>query len=117
MRMIREMIRLIAKVFFNKEYLSYELPKNEEYKKTDYIYKDIMNLLDQGKINEAENLLFDRMDTSDKRYMELALDFYERINSFHDKFLEDHNFSREEIKEGLLGLAKEFGLPLSDILL
>ncbi len=68
-------------------------------------------LLEQGKINEAENLLFENLDTDNKRYMELALDFYERLNNFEDDFLEENNFSREEIEEGLKEIFKKFKVP------
>ncbi len=67
--------------------------------------------MEQGKINEAENLLFENLDTDNKRYMELALDFYERLNNFEDDFLEENNFSREEIEEGLKEIFKKFKVP------
>lgn len=116
-KQIRDLVRFIARIFFHREYTSYELAEQGQYGEVDYIYKDIMSLIDQGKINEAENLLFDKMDASDKRYMELALDFYDRINSCDDYYLEKCDFTREEIKDGLLSVAQEFGIPISDILL
>mgnify|MGYP001294639427 FL=1 len=80
MRMIRDLIRFIAKTFLNKETTVYELPIEEYYTETDYIHKELLILLSQGKINEAENMLFDQLEINNKRYMELALDFYERLN-------------------------------------
>lgn len=111
MRKIKDLVRFLARTFLNKDVVTYELPIVEEYTKTDYIHEELIILLEQGKINEAENLLFENLQTDDKRYMELALDFYERLNNFEDGFLEENNFSREEIREGLKEIAKEFRLP------
>jgi len=113
MRMIKELIRIIAIVFFHKDYVVYELPKEGEFSKTDYLYKELLSLIEQGKINEAENLLFEELDINNKQYLELALDFYERLNNLDDEFLEKNDFSREEIEEGLRSIAKEFGIPLT----
>ncbi len=37
-------------------------------------------------------------------------DFYQHLDEYEDDFLEDHGYSREEILEGLEGLAQESGL-------
>ena len=75
MRKIKDLVRFLARTFLNKDVVTYELPIVEEYTKTDYIHEELIILLEQGKINEAENLLFENLQTDDKRYMELALDF------------------------------------------
>ncbi|QQY78838.1 hypothetical protein EDD65_11113 [Keratinibaculum paraultunense] len=111
MRKIRNLVRFLARTFLNKDEVTYELPILEEYTKTDYIHKELIILLEQGKINKAENLLFENLDTDNKRYMELALDFYERLNNFEDDFLEENNFSREEIEEGLKEIFNKFKVP------
>ncbi|RBP66629.1 hypothetical protein DES36_1058 [Alkalibaculum bacchi] len=112
MRMVDDLIRLLAKLFFNKDTISYELPSEENYTQTDYLYKQLLNLIGKGKINEAENLLFQNIDSNDKRYMELALDFYAKLNNLDDELLEKSNFPREEIEQGVKEIAKVFGLSL-----
>lgn len=109
MRQIRDLVRFLAKILLNKDTVIYELPDMGKYTDTDYLYKELLFLLNQGKINEAENLLFENLDTGNERYIELALDFYERLNNFSDDYLEKNNFSREEIEEGLEESAREFG--------
>lgn len=42
--------------------------------------------------------------------LELGLDFYVYLNSKSDDFLEENNFSRQEISDGLEDLQKIFGL-------
>ena len=62
----------------------------------------LRRLMDEGKINEAENLLFDSIEsnTSDER-LQIALAFYGQLDKMSDSFLKDHNFSRQEILDGL----------------
>lgn len=110
MRLIGDMIKFIAKVFLGKSQISYKISYEDEHSHTDLLHKRLLELIELGKINEAENLLFEEMDTNNMEYLELALDFYQRLSKLNDDFLERNNFSREEIIEGLKDLAKEFGL-------
>ena len=110
MRLIGDMIKFIAKVFLGKSQISYKISYEDEHSHTDLLHKQLLELIELGKINEAENLLFEEMDTNNMEYLELALDFYQRLSKPNDDFLERNNFSREEIIEGLKDLAKEFGL-------
>lgn len=111
MRLIRELVKFIARVFLNKNEIKYKLPV-ENYSETDYLHKQLFSMIAEGKINEAENLLFEKLDINNKQYLELALDFYNRLNYLDDEFLEENNFTRLEIEEGLKSIAKEFGIPL-----
>lgn len=90
----------------------YELPSEKNYTQTDYLHKQLLSLITQGKINEAENLLFEKLDCKNKKYMKLTLDFYQRLNDFDDEFLEEHNFPRKEIEQGVKDIAKEFGISI-----
>ncbi len=110
MRMVKNLVSFLAKSFLDKDIVIYELPEKEKYTQTDHIYNQLLSLIDQGRINEAENLLHEELDCKDKRHMELALDFYERLNKLDDEFLEKNDFSREEIEQGLKAIAKEFGI-------
>lgn len=112
MRMINDLVRFLAKVFLNKDMVTYEFPNEENCIQTDYLHRQLLCLIKQGRINEAENLLFEKMDPNDKKYIEVALDFYIRLNNFDDEFLEKNNFSREEIEQGVKAIAKEFGISL-----
>lgn len=112
MRMIKDLVKFLAKVLFNKDTIAYELFDNEEYTQSDDLHKELLSLIMIGKLNEAENLLFEGLDPKDKRFMELAIDFYQRLNNLDDEFLERNNFHREEIEEGLKAIAKEFGVRI-----
>lgn len=113
MRLIKEIINFLAKIFLHiedKDEVYYDLLYENENSQTDYLHKELLKLIELGKINEAENLLFEKLDMSNKKHIELALDFYNRLNNLDDDFLEENNFSREEIVDGLKDIAKEFGL-------
>ena len=74
------------------------------------IYTDLIHMVDNGKINEAENLLFDEIKKDENKSFETALYFYDYLNTLSDSFLEEHNYSREEVKEGVQSLADSRGL-------
>lgn len=69
-----------------------------------------MDLVDAGKINQAENRLSDFVNGADKGSLEMALLFYSYLNDKPDEFLKDHDFSREEIKLGMDRVVDVFGL-------
>lgn len=109
-RMIKDLIRFLARIFFKKDKITYELSYSEKYIKTDLLHKQLVGLINEGRINEAEDLLFMEIEPGNRKFMELALDFYERLNNLSNEFLESNSFSREEIEEGLKEVAQLFGI-------
>lgn len=114
MRVIGNTIRFLAKIVFGKETATYELSVDEQFKESDELHKELLGLLLKGKINEAENLLFEKFNPDDNRQMMVAVDFYQRLNNSDDKFLQDNNFSRQEIQEGLKDIANKAGIVFFD---
>lgn len=109
MRLIKEMVRAILKLLFNidTESPTVELLENREEKET---LKNLLDMIDNGKINEAENRLYDLTSDTDMNSLEIALLFYSYLNDKTDDFLEENDFSRDEIKLGLENVADRFGL-------
>lgn len=109
MRLIKEMVRAILKLIFNidTESPTIELLEDKEEKKT---LENLLDMIDAGKINEAENRLYDLISATDMGSLETALLFYSYLNEKTDKFLEENNFRREEIKLGMENVADVFGL-------
>lgn len=67
--------------------------------------------LSEGKINEAENMIFEAMKSrKSAKDLEIALSFYEEINKWDEDKLEKYNFSKQEIVEGLEDVKKLYGL-------
>ena len=112
LRMIRDMVRMIAHLTglpaepLTAPQLRESLPAG----KTPPLLEQLVELADRGQINEAENLLFEELDFSDRSQLSLALAFYQHINGFSDDRLTAADYSREEIAEGLKDCAKRFGL-------
>lgn len=109
MRLIKEMVRAILKLLFNidTESPTVELLENKEEKET---LKNLFDMIDDGKINEAENRLYDLTSDTDMNSLEIALLFYSYLNDKTDDFLEENDFSRDEIKLGLENVTDSFGL-------
>ena len=81
-------------------------------------YRELARLIDEGsRINEAENRLCDYLDQGSGSREELAaaLGFYDHLSGCSEDFLEEHDYSREEIYDGLRELAARFGVTGLDI--
>ena len=105
MRIISDLIKFLSKVVFGKNNAIYEISEDEGYKESDELHRELIDLISQKKINEAEDLLFEKFNSSDNRQIMVAIDFYQRLNAFNDKDLNESNFSRKEIEEGLRDIA------------
>lgn len=117
MRQIREMIRAILKLLLNIDTDSptVELLEDREDRKT---LRDLLDMIDEGRINEAENRLFELTEDGGREDLVLALLFYSHLDGKTDGFLKEHDFSRDEIEEGLRDITARCGLDgLSDIFL
>lgn len=112
MRQIGDMVNVIVRIVFKQNTIKYEITNDESSAETDLLYKELIELLNSLKINEAEDLLFKRIKTNDLNYLKIAVDFYNRLNELSDEQLEKADFSRDEIKSGLEDISKKFGVSL-----
>ena len=109
-----EMIGIVlARLLFGKDKPDYEIVEKEKLSDSDQLYIVLNRMLDEGKINEAENRLYEELDSSRLHMLELALAFYSRLNQFDDAYLEAHNYSRQEIEEGLQSVTKFIGIQFT----
>lgn len=116
-RLIKEMVRMILKLLFN---IDTDTPTAELLSETEErkVLDNLLDLVDNGNINEAENKICKLTSNGDMRNLEMALLFYSYLNDKTDDFLEENNFSREEIKEGLKDIISKYGLgSLTDMFL
>ena len=109
MWLIKEMVRAILKLLFNidTESPSAELLEDDEEKQT---LEFLFDMIDDGMINEAENSLYDAIENMDKSGLESALLFYSYLNDKSDAFLEEHDFNRIEVKQGLERITSRYGV-------
>lgn len=111
LRQIEMLVRFIAKTVLKKDTPVYEIGERENFTDGDTLHRRLVELIAEGKLCEAEDLLYDRMDSSDSGYLSLALDFYDRLNRLSDEELEAGNFSREEINDGVHEIMCRFDIP------
>lgn len=76
---------------------------------SDSLSAGLLELLDENKICEAENMLFEAIDNKEAT-LETALWFYSKINHYTEQRLEAANFSRTEIASGLQAACKRYGI-------
>ena len=113
-KQIDMLVRFVAKVVFGKDTGESTRLVEESTEGTDLLYRDIKELLLKGEICQAENLLFDNLDVNNKSNLALAVDFYRRLNELTDEELENHFFSRMEIRDGLKTVMGMYGLTFGD---
>ena len=107
MRIVHEMVRMLIRLVFGKD-----IDRNDEEAvplEVMECYRKLTAMADDGDINEAENLLLDGLDQGSRAYFELALMFYEKLNGKTDEFLEEHDYSREEVLDGIKYVVDYYG--------
>ena len=71
MRMIKEMTEVLARIIFHRKTPFYELDMENKYRSGEDFYLKLCKLADAGKINEAENLLYEKLDREEQDYLEI----------------------------------------------
>ena len=116
MRKIEEWISMILEFVFkiDKSSSPEKLLKLEASKE---ILKDLKSKIDAGNINEAEDALFNLIKFKTQDSLLIGLLFYSHLNEKSSKFLNEHDFDREEIKTGIKDLINECNMnSLSDLI-
>ena len=107
-RMTSSAVNTLLRLIFN-----IDLGKNEENAFTEEDmkarYQALAKLADSGEINEAENRLLDGLNPQDREHYKMSLMFYYYLNEKDSKFLEAHDFSSEEINDGLRYVSRIYG--------
>jgi len=103
------MIRAILKLLFN---IDTDNPIEDllEDKENQNTLEKLLDMVDNGNINEAENQIYDMTSDNSMANLKVALLFYSYLNDKDDEFLQKHDFCRDEIKSGVTELASRYGL-------
>lgn len=110
MRIIKQMVAALISVILGKENKIYDLPLEDQYKSSDGLLRELLTMVNDGKINEAENLLYESFEQDNKKDIENAILFYSYLNELDNDFLEKCNYSRDEIEMGVKEIAKRSGM-------
>ncbi len=108
-RQIREMVRMLLKLLFqlDQEEDSEELLRGT---KENEVLRELLEMVDDGRINEAENRVYELCEDGEMANLKVMLLFYDYLNGKSDEYLEQCEFSREELKEDMRDLLAGFGL-------
>lgn len=109
MRMIKEMVRVLFSLVFGKKYVSVELEKENKYEVSGKNLKDFLDMIDSGEINEAENILLDSIDYTDRNEVMAAALFYQYLSEKDSEFLKNNNYTKEEVMSGFKQLLMQSG--------
>ena len=109
MRMIKEMVRVLFSLVFGKKYVSVELEKENKYEVSGKKLKSFLDMIDLGQINEAENILLDNIDYTNKEEVMAAALFYQYLSEKDNEFLENNNYTKEEVLSGFKQLLIQSG--------
>ena len=109
MRMIKEMVRVLFSLAFGKKYVSVELEKENKYEVSGKNLKIFLNMIDLGQINEAENILLDSIDYTNKNEVMAVALFYQYLSEKDNQFMENNNYTKEEVMSGFKQLLMQSG--------
>lgn len=111
MNQIETMTRALALVVMRREgTAATEMFERDGRVSPELFLQDALDkLLAEGKVNQAENLLFQMLDSQPSPALLTAgLGFYQRLLEMDEQSLRELGFSGEEIAQGLEDLARRF---------
>ena len=109
MRIIKEMVRVLFSLMLGKKYVAVEMEKENRFEVSGKKLEDYLRMIERGEINEAENQLLENIDYSDKDNVATAALFYQYLSEKTDCFLTKHDFSKEEVLDGMNRLVQKAG--------
>ena len=109
MRMIKEMVRVLFSLMFGKKYVSVEFEKENQYEVSGKNLKVFLDMIDFGEINEAENILLDNIDYTNKNEVIAAALFYQYLSEKDSELLKNSNYTKEEVLSGFKQLLLRSG--------
>lgn len=104
MRQIQTMISAILHFL-----LQTTLPSEEVQSEEKMHMETITALIKKGEFCKIEDWLYANIEESNIMWLRISIFFYSEANKYSDSFLEENNFSREEIELGLREVSKRFG--------
>ena len=109
MRIIKEMARVLFSLMLGKKYVAVEMERDNGYEVSGRKLDELLDMIDRGDINKAENLLLENLDYSDKGSVSAAALFYQYLSEKDEDFLIEHDFSKEEVLDGMNRLLQKSG--------
>ena len=80
------MVSVLFSILLGKQYVSVDEERKNGYEVSGTDLNDLLDMIDNGQINEAENLMLDDIDYSDKKGLAAALLFYQYLSEKEERF-------------------------------
>ena len=109
MRLIKEMVRVLFSLMLGKQYVSVEREAENGYEVSGKMLEELLGMIDNGEINEAENLMLDSIDYSNENELAAAALFYQYLSEKSEDFLQENNYSKEEVLDGINHIMQKAG--------
>lgn len=109
MRIIKEMVRVLFSLMLGKQYVSVEQEAENGYEVSGIRLDELLEMIDNGEMNEAENLILDSIDYSNKNELAAVALFYQYISEKNEDFLRKNNYSKEEVFDGMNHIMQKAG--------
>lgn len=109
MRLVREMVRTLLKLLFDIDTSRSMEDVIQEFEEKQLLER-LLRMIDEGKINEAENEVYDITCDGDRIHLKTALIFYYHLATKDEDFLLQHGYTQEEVKEGVESLVERHGI-------
>lgn len=109
MRIIKETARALFSVLFGKNEVAVTPQAENTYEVAGKKLRDLLEMADRGKINEAENVVWGDIDYQDRYEVAAAVLFYEHLSEKEEEFLDQNNYSLEEVLEGMRQVVRNAG--------
>lgn len=112
LKQINVVSEFLQKLFTDME-TNRKFNENEQYQKDSFEFERLLeNLIEEDRINDAENILFEKLETNNLMYATIATRFYDKLKGLSDEKLQKSNYSRDEILQGLNDMCDMFGLEI-----
>ena len=109
MRIIKEFVSVLISLILGKKYVAVEPEIQNKYEVSGKKLQDFFVMIDRGEIDAAEDQLLEKIDYENKEEVAAAVFFYRYLSEKEESFLTDHDFSKEEVLDGLRRIARKAG--------
>ncbi|MDO4167550.1 MAG: DUF6483 family protein [Eubacteriales bacterium] len=111
---IRDILRMTMILMTGAFQEKYQQPKFVENSAEETYFRKILTLLEEKNINEAENCLMEWIEMPElsqrNEVIQASMYFYQSVNELTDEQLEQADYSREEILEGIQFVLETVGV-------
>ena len=112
LRQIKDMAKMVAVGVLHRSSTEYVIVDELALSEPDKLHLKLMELLKNGQIKEAQQVLKASMQGANLDYLKVAIDFYDRLCELSEEDRVKAGLSIGDIQKGLDDITKEYGIYL-----